>query len=460
MPHTLLSLNYDVLSHILPLLSPQDASQLCLASRAAYALALPRILADVTLGGLYHKPGGSALAQLTAFCNFVLAPAAAWHGAPSARLDALQNLHVMRDAVRVRRDGGWAVDPQAVALLSDVVGRARNLQKLTLWGSDALFAAYPDFGASTSTKTDESSTSIRTLVLGGDVPPLPMLARAFPHVRALEFVAAGGSCAPDWAIFAAAADAPTCSSQSQSDSQSNTLGAWQANLDSVDAGFPILPLACPVRRVELRNALVGDTYMLFCAREFLRRVRPVVLSASVSTELSEEEVGAVLDAEVVAPGLRYLELVGDRCAGVKEAEEWSTRVANALSTVQAPLLGLSLSVTPSIPSMSIPSTLKPNYYISRPSSPAPAFAPTQSPAAQQQGQEKSVDLAALARTLAEHSPELQFIALDLSSAPGATEDAKPYFRVCDVHGEKKVVKMSEEEGRETVRRMRAFNRWD
>ncbi|KAI0365984.1 hypothetical protein BV20DRAFT_693543 [Pilatotrama ljubarskyi] len=440
MPHTLLTLNYDVLSHILPLLSLQDASQLSLASRAAYALAFPRIVSDVTLGGLYHKPGGSALSQLTAFCNFVLSPAPAWHGAPSARIDALQSLHVMRDAVRVRKDGAWTVDASAVALLSTVIARARNLQKLTLWGSDALFAAYPDFGASTSTSISTGASSIRTLVLGGDVPPLPMLARAFPHVRELEFVAAGGSCAPDWAIFAAAND-------TLSAAHTNSLGAWQANLDRVDSGFPILPLACHVRRVELHNALMSDTYMLFCAREFLRRTRPVVLSASVSAGLNEGELSAVLDAEIVAPGLRYLELVGDRCGGVKEAEEWIARVANALGTVKAPLLGLSLSVTPSVPAMAIPSTLKPNYY-----------APSAPVAATQEAQ--SVDVAALARTLAERSPELQFVALDLSGAPEAAHDAKACFKTYDVRGERRVVKVGEEQGKETLNGMRASNRWD
>lgn len=52
MPHTLLSLNYDILASILPLISPHDAAQLALTCRAAYALALPRFLSDVSLGGL------------------------------------------------------------------------------------------------------------------------------------------------------------------------------------------------------------------------------------------------------------------------------------------------------------------------------------------------------------------------------------------------------------------------
>ncbi|KAI9067788.1 hypothetical protein FKP32DRAFT_1609246 [Trametes sanguinea] len=403
-----------------------DRRVLALASRAAYALALPRIVSDVTLGGLFHKPGDSAVSQLTAFCNFVLSPAPAWLGAPEARLDALQSLHVMRDAVRVRKDGMWTVDPSAAALLSTVIARARNLQKLTLWGSDALFTAYPDFGLN-------SSPSIRTLVLGGDVPPLPVLAQAFPNVRTLEFVPGGASCAPDWAIFTA---------NQLSDALS--LGEWQGKLDHVDTGFPILPLVCPVRRVDLRNPLVSDTYMLFCAREFLRRARPVVLSASVSADLTKEELCAVLDGEVVAPGLRFLDLVGDRCKGVKEGEAWMTHVANTLSTLQIPILGLSLAVTPSIPPMSIPHVFK--------WGDSPADEPT--------APTEAIDLAKLARTIAEHAPSLRFVSLDLSRAAGAAEDQKAWFRMYNAGAKREVERMSETEGREVERKMRAFNRWD
>ncbi|KAI0635040.1 hypothetical protein C8Q77DRAFT_1054954 [Trametes polyzona] len=430
MPHTLLTLNYDVLSQVLGLLSPHDAAQLALTSRAAYTLAFPRIVSDVTLGGLYYKPGGSALSQLTAFCNFLLAPAPAWHGPPGARFDALQSLQVMRDAVRVRKNGVWTVDPTAASLLSSVVARAQNLQRLTIWGSEALFAAYPDFCLN-------SSPSIQTLLLGGDVPTLPILARAFPHIRALEFIGGSGSCAPDWALFTA-----------NDTADAEALGAWQQKLDRVDTGFPILPLACPARHVSLRNPLVSDTYMLFCAREFLRRTRPVVLSASASSDLTEEELCAVLDGEIVGPGLRSLELVGDRCGGVKDPVEWTTRVANTLSTLQIPLLGVSISVTPAIPAMTIASALKPNYV------PTPVATPA--------SQDDQPDLDALALMFAERAPSLQFIALDLSAAPGAavSEGAKAWYRAYNAGSQRRVVKLDEAEGMEMSRKMRVLNRWD
>ena len=303
MAPTLLSLNFDVLSTILPLISSHDAAQLALTCRSAYALALPRFLSDVTLGGLYYKPGGSAVSQLTAFCNFMLAPAPSWHGAPTARLDGLRSLEVMRDAVRVRKDGAWAVDPAAASLLSAVLARAHGLQRLTLWGSDALFAACPDFGSG-------SGPSIDTLVLGGDIAPLPLLARAFPHVRSIVFAGAGGSFAPGWAHFAAGADA-----------DSDALGPWRGRLERVDTGFAVVPLACPVRCVEMRNPL-ADGYDFLPAREFLGQTKPVVLSLPVNASMNIPPMAHAGTLELATPSLRFLELTGDRCEGLAEAADW------------------------------------------------------------------------------------------------------------------------------------------
>ena len=299
MTSELLDLNYDVLSDILGRISPRDAAQLALTCRSAYALALPRFLSQVSLGGLYHKPSSSAVSQLTDFCNFLLAPAPTWHGSPSARLDALRTVEVMRDAVRVRKAGVWTIDASAIALLCNVLTRAPNLQKVTLWGSEALFNAYPDFGLG-------SSTSVHTLVLGGDIAPLPALARAFPHVRQLVFVG-GGACIPEWAFASPSVDP-------------RALSAWRDSVECIDTGFPVLPLAIPARRVHLRNPIVSDFDTIHCAREFLGRTRPVVLCTTVSAYASSEEIGAVL--ELGAPSLRYLELVGDRCTSIDDGREW------------------------------------------------------------------------------------------------------------------------------------------
>ena len=299
MTQTLLTLNYDVFADILERISSHDAARLALTCRRAYTVSFPRFLSDVSLGGLFHKTSSSAVSQLTDFCNFVLAPAPSWHGPPSARIDALRSLEVMRDAVRVRKNGVWTTDASAVALLSTVLSRAQNLQKLTLWGSEALFNAYPDFGLG-------SSASIHTLVLGGDVAPLPALARAFPNVRQLIFVG-GGACTPEWAF-----DSPSVDPQG--------LSAWRRSIERVDTGFPVASLAVPARRFDIRNPIQSDPDAIQCAREFLGRTRPVVLSTAVSAYASADEIGAVLG--LAESSLRYLDLVGDRCESVKDGTEW------------------------------------------------------------------------------------------------------------------------------------------
>lgn len=94
--------------------------------------------------------------------------------------------------------------------------------------------------------------------------------------------------------------------------------------------------------------------------------------------------------------------------------------------------------------MPVFSSLKPSY--------EPAPAPTVA--------EEPADLAALARTVAEHAPSLQFIALDISGAPGAAKDAQAWFRAYSAGSERKVVKVEETEGRATMRKMLTMNRWD
>ncbi|KAI0701629.1 hypothetical protein C8Q76DRAFT_771755 [Earliella scabrosa] len=424
MPHTLLTLNYDVLSNILSLISSHDAAQLALASRAAYAVAFPRFLSDVSLGGLYYKPSSSAVSQLKAFCNFVLAPAPCWHGAVTARLDALRSLEVMRDAVRVRQDGMRVVDASAVSLLSSVLQRAQNLQKVTLWGSDALFTACPDFALG-------SSSSIHTLVLGGDIAPIPALAKAFPHIRSLEFVAGGGACVPEWAFVAPEADP-------------EALGPWRKTLERVDAGFPILPLACPVRRVDLRNPIVSDLDSIITAHTFLSETRPVVLSASMSATALPEHIGTMLYS--TGPNLRYLDLVGDRCEDLQDGLDWMNNVAQGLPLIpNVSLRGISLSVTLAM----VSTIMTPK---GQPAAPAPV------PTAPKQ----TADLSALARLIAESAPSLQFVAIDLSAAKDASDAERAWFRVHEVGvgNVRKVQKISEQEGRAIVATMRGFNRYD
>lgn len=89
-----------------------------------------------------------------------------------------------------------------------------------------------------------------------------------------------------------------------------------------------------------------------------------------------------------------------------------------------------------------------------------ALKPSYEPAPMPTVAEEPADLAALARTVAEHAPSLQFIALDMSGAPGAAKDAQAWFRAYSAGSERKVVKVEEAEGRATMRKMLAMNRWD
>ena len=126
----------------------------------------------------------------------------------------------------------WTTDASAVALLSKVLARAHNLQKVTLWGSEALFKAYPDFGLG-------SSASVHTVILGGDVAPLPALARAFPHVHQLIFVG-GGACVPEWAFASPSVDPQALSAWRESDRRGANKGRrFQKDRDELELCFRV-----------------------------------------------------------------------------------------------------------------------------------------------------------------------------------------------------------------------------
>ena len=110
------------------------------------------------------------------------------------------------------------------------------------------------------------------------------------------------------------------------------------------------------------------------------------------------------------------------------------------------MLGLSISVTPAV--VPAATAWKPGANIALP--PMPQKAPAQ-----------PVDLAALAQVIAESAPTLQFVTIDLSSAPGATSSDRAWFQVHETgRTTRRMEKTSAAEGAATVARMRAFNRFD
>ncbi|KAI0915601.1 hypothetical protein AcV5_003780 [Taiwanofungus camphoratus] len=393
---SLLSLNYDVLALILALVSPRDASQLACTCRRAYEVAMPRFLSDVTLGGVFHKSDTSAALQLSKFCKFMLA------GVPE-RLFSLQRLEVRRDAVRRRVCGSWIVDASCVALLTEVMSKAIYLQKITVWGFDALFTAYPPIVDALA-----SLPFLRSVCLGGDIPSIPTLARAFPNISSLQLVDGGGSCGPDW------------------DMQSTT-SSWPS-LDHVDTGHPILPLACPVRRVDLRNPLYPDEFVLLNALQFIQCTQPAVLSLVVDASLIDADFCSRL--KDVNPDLRFLSIVLHGSASVSAVTSWMTRVAHALTSL--PLLGLTFCGAGS----SVPAHDHPDAKV-------PA-------------------LSIVARAVAEAVPSLQYVGLQpLRQSTHSTCDLE-WFRAVPRFGGKarQVEALSFTEGASTQRMLQALDIYD
>ena len=63
---TLLDLNRDVLGTVVSFVPPKDAMQLALTCRSAFAVAMPRFLSEVVLGGTSRMDGPE---QITLFCK-------------------------------------------------------------------------------------------------------------------------------------------------------------------------------------------------------------------------------------------------------------------------------------------------------------------------------------------------------------------------------------------------------
>ena len=123
-----------------------------------------------------------------------------------------------------------------------------------------------------------------------------------------------------------------------------------------------------------------------------------------------------------------------------------TRVANAFALLpDLSLLGVLISVTPAL--VPVMDAWKAPFMAPEPPRPEP---PT------------SVDLAAMARTLAESAPSLRFVAIDLSAAKGSSATERAWFRVHEVKSSpsRRVVRVGEEEGRAIAEQMRGFNRYD
>ncbi|KZT66531.1 hypothetical protein DAEQUDRAFT_674804, partial [Daedalea quercina L-15889] len=449
----LLALTPDVLDPVLRLLPTSDALAFALVSHTAHDLALPRILAHVTLGGAFHRPAHrpSPNAQLRAFCTVLRA-----HPARAALVRSLQ----------LRRDA-------AVAMLAETLTRASGLQRVTFWGFAQLVDACPGIVDALA-----GCHRLQTVILGGQVPPLDVLQRAFPRVRTLEFVEGGGACFQ-----------PTSRTPSTID-----IRAWSA-VDRISAGRPpvLSPTSAPVRarHLTLHDPLSNNEQQIQDTLAFIKQARPVVLSVAIDVGLPDDAFVERLpdvcigDGRDGYKGVRYLTLILSGCRSLVAVENWMTRTALLLARL--PLAALALrSATPA----AFP-TPRPTPVASPLSSPRLVPSASPSPSAPYDDDDVAAltldaddrartvhgaprrappAVAALARAVAEAAPGLRWLALAPAGpdpdARGADAKAEWFAvvrgcaRAKGRLGGVRTACLRAEEAARVYRKLEAFGRWD
>lgn len=154
MPATLLHLDLDIIAGILAEMEPTDALQLAFTCRAAYRVAHPRALSDITIDSNWQKDGRD---WVDMFSSYMLER-------PHERIPHLKSLTIESDAFAV---GGS--DPEtgekyvdfnftSAVPLSMVVQLASRLQKLCIGGSEFVFGSVPELAEAIA-----SLTSLREL---------------------------------------------------------------------------------------------------------------------------------------------------------------------------------------------------------------------------------------------------------------------------------------------------------
>ncbi|OCH88523.1 hypothetical protein OBBRIDRAFT_805309 [Obba rivulosa] len=404
----LLQLNHDVLSLVLSYLPPSSLLSFALVSRAAHNLALPHLLAAPIIGGAFYtsraRGEASGPRQLTAFCTAVIAH--------PERACAVRALTVRRDAFRAAYSSAHAPDSALVALLARVLAQTRNLHTITLWNLAALLDAHPDLG---NVLTD--LPSLHTVRLGGEIPPADALLSVFAHATDIRII--------DGARFSETnLEIPSFEEIDISSKGAITPGRrpFGRTLDRLSLPSPHLPVAIPVRCLELRNAIApapsllpsnipSDIASLLAnlnlhlrdpdalpeladlppaatqALVLIARTRPVVLRVAVDARLPTHAFIALLPR--VAPQLRILELVRETSDDAKpdseSAVEWMKQSTAALASLPLSALVFRLSsptrprafLSPGPAPPSLPPSHAPSPAHTRASTPAPGvlFAP-------------------------------------------------------------------------------------
>ncbi|KAI0915596.1 hypothetical protein AcV5_003777 [Taiwanofungus camphoratus] len=215
--------------------------------------------------------------------------------------------------------GMWKDGPRVAGDMLLFDHYAHSLETLNLWQCACLLA---------SLDKHYVSPSVRELGLGGSIPELSRISRAYPSVRTIVFE-------PECSV--AEEEPPTA--------------YWQS-LDRVEMGAPLPFFSCNVRRLELRYVLgialprLKQDAVAVRTMTLLEQTNPVVLSCVVSMAVGEDTIQQLAAA---LPKLKFLELVLSphevgSCDEVFEFESWMTRYMALFEKV--PLVGVSLCRRP------------------------------------------------------------------------------------------------------------------
>lgn len=154
MPATLLQLDLDIIAGILAQMEPMDALRMTFTCRAAYRVAHPRALSDITIDAGWQKDGRD---RVDMFSNYMLER-------PRERIVHLKSLIIESDTFAVGgsdpESGETYVDFNFTSAgpLSVVVQLASRLRRLHIGGSEFIFGSVPELA-----KAMASLTSLREL---------------------------------------------------------------------------------------------------------------------------------------------------------------------------------------------------------------------------------------------------------------------------------------------------------
>ena len=358
----LLGLNNDVLKAIIDFCPIDDTLQLALTCKAAYSVAMPHIVSDVSIGDPGSDDGPDRLQK---FCQFMLDKPQLSRSLRALRL--LDGAFARTSSTGGR--SGWGADFSSASILTKVLSAATNLRVLQIRDAEPLFQSDPAvyeaiakltslevlslyYIGNTCLKAISQLNSklhvienglwkdgprpqgdvtpfgryvdslkhirlwecgcmlesvierhvwpdVHTLDIGGRIAKISELARAFPNLRRLTFHL-------EFSVK----------------QETGPVVCWP-ELDYLETSAPIPLFPSRVRRLQLqypigaRSGSQNDLKTL----PLMEKTNPVVLSVTMSHTVSETFLGRMKSS---MPSLRYLELVVNDGACGRASMQWQT----------------------------------------------------------------------------------------------------------------------------------------